>query len=92
MSIKVLIIGYGSIGRRHASVLKDLGIEVAILRSGKSTLIQDGDNVDFDTYWDLEEAVNKFSPDYAVDCSPSSFLRRTRAGLQKDFKIFSQNA
>ena len=38
MKKKVLIIGYGSIGRRHAEVLKSIDTEVAFVRSGKSNI------------------------------------------------------
>ena len=36
-----LIIGYGSIGRRHGQVLNSLGNEVAFIRTGKGTIKDD---------------------------------------------------
>ncbi len=81
---KVLIIGYGSIGRRHAIVLRKLGFDVAFFRSGKSTLIKnDKNSLGLNVYFNLDEAVEKFKPKYAVDCSPSSLH------LKNIFKLYS---
>lgn len=70
---KVLIIGYGSIGRRHSIVLREIGFEVAFLRSGKSTLVDhDRNNLGSNIFSNLQKAIERFRPKYAIDCSPSS--------------------
>lgn len=59
--MKALVIGYGSIGRRHTDVLSDLGHEVCVV-SRRST-----DHAP--AYQSIQEAVTAFSPDYAVVAS-----------------------
>lgn len=60
--IKSLVIGNGSIGRRHAEVLKDIGAEVQII-SRRAT------DVDLRS---LSAALEKTSPDYIVIATETS--------------------
>jgi predicted dehydrogenase len=55
---RALVVGYGSIGARHASVLKNLDYEVALVTN---RLISD-----FTVFTNIEHAVNVYSPDYVV--------------------------
>lgn len=56
--MKALVVGFGSIGARHARVLEEMGWEVAVVsrRSGAARR----------EYGDLATAVPDFSPDYVV--------------------------
>lgn len=73
MRNKALIIGYGSIGRRHNKVLETLNTDVAFVRSGKSKLAESSNLLAGSVFFDLDEAIDSFKPLYVVDCSPSSF-------------------
>lgn len=67
--MKVLIIGLGSIGRRHLAVLEAIGgIELAALRTRKGTLNQLSSVKEFDT---MQEALN-FKPDGVIVANPTS--------------------
>jgi len=58
MSIRALVIGYGSIGSRHARLLNDLGCDTAV-HSARS--------MDFPlVYPNLQEAIHRHDPDYVV--------------------------
>lgn len=59
--MKVLIIGFGSIGQRHTEVLSELGHEVCVV-TRRST-----DHAP--AFRTIREAVTSFSPDYAVVAS-----------------------
>lgn len=57
-AVKVIVVGYGSIGQRHARVLKSLGATVAVVsRRVVDVPLQ---------YSDIAEAVTRFCPDYVV--------------------------
>lgn len=67
--MKFLVIGYGSIGKRHARNIKFLGHEVIVLRHSRNTINKDG----FDEYYSCEEALKSAgSIDGAIICSPTS--------------------
>lgn len=70
---RVLIIGYGSIGRRHSQVLQSLNCHIAFVRSNKGKLATSTDTFNYQTYYSLPEGIESFKPHYIVDCSPSSF-------------------
>lgn len=56
--MKALIIGYGSIGSRHARVLKDLGCRVGVVSRRE---------IDFEPhYTNLQSAIQVWQPDYVV--------------------------
>jgi len=62
--MKALVIGYGSIGKRHSRILTTMGIETAVL-SRRS--------VDFPIcFQELSEAISKFSPQYIVVASKTN--------------------
>lgn len=66
--MKVLIVGFGSIGQRHAAVLSDLGCDVAIVSRRA---------VDFpQRYETIKLAIDDFRPDYAVIASSTNEHRR----------------
>lgn len=55
---KILIVGYGSIGKRHARVLKDEGAHIVLVTSQK--------DVGYEAYSNLQEAFNHVSPDVVL--------------------------
>ena len=62
--MKVLVIGYGSIGARHARILTELGGKTAVL-SGRS--------IDFPLLFSsLDRAIDTHQPDYVVVASQTS--------------------
>ena len=62
--LKVLVIGYGSIGMRHTAVLKELGCQTAVM-SRRS--------IDFyPSYTSLPEAIDGFQPEYVVVATRTS--------------------
>jgi len=63
-SLKALVIGYGSIGRRHARVLMELGCRVAVV-SRRSVVFEP-------SYSELSQALSAWQPDYVVVASKTS--------------------
>jgi predicted dehydrogenase len=65
--VKALVIGYGSIGKRHAANLAKLGHEVSLLRHAR------GETADgpFREFYNFEEALAEAKPDCAVVASPT---------------------
>jgi len=62
--MKVIVIGYGSIGSRHASVLTELGCRVALVSRR---------NIDFDlSYSSLKEALVEEQPEYVIIANQTS--------------------
>lgn len=55
---KVIVVGYGSIGRRHARILSSLGCSVACVTGQK--------DCDFPIYTDLESAVGEHNPNIII--------------------------
>lgn len=67
--MKVLLIGLGSIGRRHLKVLQNIGgLELAAMRTRKGTLHEASDVAEF---YNVEAAL-AFNPDGVVVCNPTS--------------------
>jgi predicted dehydrogenase len=61
---RALVIGYGSIGTRHAGLLARLGAEVgAVTRVAECP---------YPRWTDLDRAVREFGPDYAVVCNATA--------------------
>ncbi len=71
--MKALVIGYGSIGRRHVRLVGELGLSVAVVSRR---------DVDADVlYATIAEAVDAFKPDYVVVASRTSEHRKDIATL-----------
>ncbi len=70
-ALRVLVVGLGSIGRRHLRVARELfaDAEFAVLRSGVGSLGADVDGVT--TYHAIDEALG-FAPTIAVIASPAT--------------------
>ena len=63
-SLKALVIGYGSIGQRHARVLMELGCRVAVM-SRRSIAFEP-------SYLELSEALSAWKPRYVVIANRTS--------------------
>lgn len=70
---KCLVIGYGSIGRRHAGILEQLGCDVSLVTAQQTNA--------FKTYATLSQAVNSQSYDYVVIANPTHLHRQTLQAL-----------
>ena len=56
--MRVLVIGYGSIGSRHVGILKEMGFSVSVFSARK--------NLPVNTFHSLEDAMILDSPEYVV--------------------------
>ena len=65
--MRVLIIGYGSIGARHARVLTELGAEVAVVTRNSDCL--------FPIHRSIEAALQDWSPDRIMVCNATAMHR-----------------
>jgi predicted dehydrogenase len=71
--VRALVIGYGSIGARHARLLTELGCATAILSQRQ---------IDFPaTYSDLASALSAHCPDYVVVANSTSMHHKTLTEL-----------
>lgn len=61
---KVLVVGQGSIGRRHARILNDLGIRTACVTRQN--------DIPFTSFVDVSTGLTQWQPDYVVVASPTS--------------------
>lgn len=62
--MKALVVGYGSIGARHARILDEIGCHVAVVSSRAIPVVS--------LYSNIEEAVQSERPDYIVVSSETS--------------------
>lgn len=62
--MKTLVIGYGSIGKRHTRLLKELGNEVAVV--SRRSLDH------YPSYTNIEQALVEWQPDYVVIANRTS--------------------
>jgi predicted dehydrogenase len=77
MDIKALVIGYGSIGRRHAEILDSISDFSCVEVMSSQTKLP------FKTIKELDE-IPKINPDYVVIASSSSLHREQLAFLDKN--------
>lgn len=67
--MKILIIGFGSIGKRHAQILAQIkGVEIAVLRSLKGTLKEKSP---FKEFYNVEDAL-AFQPNGVIISNPTA--------------------
>jgi predicted dehydrogenase len=71
--VKVLVIGYGSVGRRHARLLTEMGCDVAVVSRGASEFPHH--------YFDLQNALSDWKPAYVVVANRTSEHHHTLALL-----------
>lgn len=68
--MKATIIGYGSIGRRHAEILSGLGLDISIVSSHAKGL-------NWPTYDNLSKCLDEFKPEYIIVCNETSAHAQT---------------
>jgi len=74
--MRSLVIGYGSIGTRHARILKELGCDVGVLSQRV---------IDFDrSYHDLKTALHDLKPEYVMIANRTSEHYPTLCALVKE--------
>ncbi len=71
---RALVVGYGSIGQRHWSILSDLGLDVAVVSSRPQQFIS--------VFAGVEDAVAAHRPEYVVIASPTSRHHTDLAAVQ----------
>lgn len=69
-NLKVCIIGFGSIGRRHASNLLKMGADVILLRSGNTNINIPKFKKKLKTYFNFDDMLNE-KPDLIFICNPT---------------------
>lgn len=74
---KVLIIGYGSVGQKHAKILKKLNCEIAVLTKQKK--------IPFKIIKDKKEVIN-YNPDYIIISNNTSNHIEYANFLEKNLK------
>jgi predicted dehydrogenase len=79
MSIKVLVIGFGSIGKRHADILNSMDVVSSV------TVLSRQINLPYETLTSLEE-VSKLNPDYIVIASNTALHYKQLAFLEKSLQ------
>ncbi len=82
--MKILIVGLGSIGQRHAGCLQKMaGVEIAVLRTTKGTLKEKSSYTEF---YNVEDAL-AYQPDGVIIANPTSLHVQTALPfLQKGIK------
>ena len=70
---KVLILGYGSIGKRHARIIKENwpSIHLAALRSNPKNVHRSDHDILEENFISIDDAIS-WKPSVAIICSPSS--------------------
>ncbi len=87
---KVLIIGLGSSGKIHAKVLISLGItNLAVLRTGKGTLVIETDLKKYITIFENETFAFKWNPTHILISNPMSLhFSFIKKAIASNLKIF----
>jgi glutamate-1-semialdehyde aminotransferase/spore coat polysaccharide biosynthesis protein SpsF (cytidylyltransferase family)/predicted dehydrogenase len=87
---RALVVGCGSIGRRHARNLASLGIQqLGFCDTSPEALKQCRDEVKGETFSDYGEALQKFKPDIALICTPPVYhVEEAMAALEARAHVF----
>lgn len=72
MFVKIIVVGCGSIGRRHLKNILSLGHEVAGVDLSEEYRKWVEENLEVKTYGDLEEAIKIETPEACFVCTPPS--------------------
>ena len=82
------ILGFGSIGLRHAQNLSALGHEVSFLRSGKSNLSLSGEQKIWPEFFREEDCLS-WKPDFLIVATPTSLhFTGTLFGLVNGLHVY----
>jgi glutamate-1-semialdehyde aminotransferase/spore coat polysaccharide biosynthesis protein SpsF (cytidylyltransferase family)/predicted dehydrogenase len=87
---RALVVGCGSIGRRHARNLKSLGVrQLGFCDTSPEALKQCREELNGETFADYGEALRKFRPDLALICTPPVYhVEEALAALQAHAHVF----
>jgi len=87
---RALVVGCGSIGRRHAKNLKTLGIRnLALCDPNPQALQECSKNVLAELFADYADALEKFKPDFVLICTPPVYhVEEALAALQAQAHVF----
>jgi glutamate-1-semialdehyde aminotransferase/spore coat polysaccharide biosynthesis protein SpsF (cytidylyltransferase family)/predicted dehydrogenase len=87
---RALVVGCGSIGRRHARNLKSLGLrQLAFCDTNPDALKQCNEAVAGELYSSYKEALKKFKPDLTLICTPPVYhVDEALAALQAGSHVF----
>ena len=71
LEYRALVVGAGSIGRRHAKNLKSLGLHrLALCDTNSEALQQCANEVGGELFSDVDSALQAFKPDFVLICTP----------------------
>ncbi len=86
--LKGLLVGFGSIGRRHLTNFQNLGVrDWAVVHTGRGTLPLEAP-CPVRTYADLETALEKERPTFAIVANPTNLhVRSTLACIEADCHV-----
>jgi glutamate-1-semialdehyde aminotransferase/spore coat polysaccharide biosynthesis protein SpsF (cytidylyltransferase family)/predicted dehydrogenase len=87
---RALVIGCGSIGRRHARNLKSLGVqELGFCDTSPEALKQCCDELNGEAFSDYEQALQVFRPDLVLICTPPVYhVEAALAALRARAHVF----
>jgi glutamate-1-semialdehyde aminotransferase/spore coat polysaccharide biosynthesis protein SpsF (cytidylyltransferase family)/predicted dehydrogenase len=87
---RVLVVGCGSIGRRHAKNLKSLGVQqLGFCDTSAEALKQCREELHGEIFDDYREALHKFKPDVVLICTPPVYhVEEALAALQARAHVF----
>jgi glutamate-1-semialdehyde aminotransferase/spore coat polysaccharide biosynthesis protein SpsF (cytidylyltransferase family)/predicted dehydrogenase len=87
---RALVVGCGSIGRRHAKNLKTLGVRnLALCDSNPQALEECSKTVQAELFADYASALAKFKPDFVLICTPPVYhVDEALAALQAQAHVF----
>jgi glutamate-1-semialdehyde aminotransferase/spore coat polysaccharide biosynthesis protein SpsF (cytidylyltransferase family)/predicted dehydrogenase len=87
---RALVVGCGSIGRRHARNLKSLGVrQLGFCDTNAKALKQCREELNGETFGDYGEALQQFGPDMVLICTPPVYhVEEALAGLHAGAHVF----
>jgi glutamate-1-semialdehyde aminotransferase/spore coat polysaccharide biosynthesis protein SpsF (cytidylyltransferase family)/predicted dehydrogenase len=87
---KVLVVGCGSIGRRHAKNLKSLGVvQLGFCDTSLEALNVCREEIHGEVFSDYGEALRTFNPDIVLICTPPVFhVEEALAALKSNAHVF----
>ncbi len=87
---RALVVGCGSIGRRHARNLKSLGVrQLGFCDTSPEALKQCREELNGEVFGDYDEALRKFKPDMVLICTPPVFhVEEALAALRAHAHVF----
>jgi glutamate-1-semialdehyde 2,1-aminomutase/spore coat polysaccharide biosynthesis protein SpsF len=87
---RALVVGCGSIGRRHARNLKSFGVQqLGFCDTSPEALKQCREELNGEIFSDYGQALQKFKPDIALICTPPVYhVEEALAALQAQAHVF----